>query len=261
VTLSDVTVCGNTEDGVRQTGGSAKIARATVMQNQNKGLSIDNVSQIAVQDATVGSNGDNGVQVLTSAGFSISGSVLYSNNGDGLTVLDSASPSIQNNLVYANASQGIQIAGDTVGSPNAQVLNNTVYANGNRGLLIGGSNAKPPSAGAVVLRNIFQQNGTAGLQINQLSLPGYTGDYNLNFDPYGALTPIGLHDVLSDALFVRPADDDFHLSQYSAGQPVISPAVDAGGIDAAAAGLAGMTTRTDGGTDTGAVDLGYHYRP
>ena len=105
-------------------------------------------------------------------------------------------------------SAAIQIGGDTSGSPNAQVLNNTVYANADRGLMIGSGNAKPASAGAVVLRNIFQQNGTAGLQISDTSLPGYTGDYNLNFDPYGPLTPIGLHDVLSDPLFVGPAGAD-----------------------------------------------------
>ncbi len=261
VTLSDATVCGNAKDGVRQHGGSVQLTGLTVTQNQNKGVTVDSASQVVVQDTKVGSNGDNGVQVLTSTGFSISGSVLYSNAGDGLTILDCAAPSVQNNLIYTNTSNGIQIRGTTSGSPNAQVLNNTVYANGDRGLVIGGSNAEPASAGAVVLRNIFQQNGTAGLQINQLSLPGYTGDYNLNLDPYGPLTPIGPNDVLSDALFVRPAGDDFHLSQASAGQSVISPAVDAGGIDVAAAGLAGTSTRTDGVADTGVVDLGYHYQP
>ncbi len=38
-----------------------------------------------------------------------------------------------------------------------------------------------------------------------------------------------------------------------------SPAIDAGGATAAAAGMGARTTRTDGALDTGAVDMGYHY--
>jgi hypothetical protein len=125
----------------------------------------------------------------------------------------------------------------------------------------------------VVRRNIFQGNGTAGLQVNELSLPGYIGDYNLSADRYGVRTPVGIHDIIiADALFVGPAgpdgilggvgaaDDDFHLSQLAAGQSASSPAVDAGDVTAIAAGMEQLSTRTDGSPDISQVDLGYHYR-
>jgi parallel beta-helix repeat protein len=275
LTVDSSTIRGNGQDGLRHTGGSAQIKATTVIRNQSKGLEVSGATPFVLQDAVVGSNGDNGVEISAAVSPSIGGSVMYSNKGDGLTLLDAASATVWNNLVYANGSSGILITARTggSGSPMAQVLNNTVFANSNRGVLIGGSDAQPPSPGATVLRNVVQGNGTAGIQVNQLSLPGYTGDYNLTLDPYGAQTPIGAHDVLDDPLLVLPAgkdgilggagaaDDDFHLSQRGAGQSATSPAVDAGGVDVPGAALQGTTTRTDRVTDSGTVDLGYHYRP
>ena len=52
---------------------------------------------------------------------------------------------------------------------------------------------------------------------------------------------------------------DYYLSQRSAGQPVTSPAVNAGILQASDVGLDARTTRTDSVGDTGAVDLGFHY--
>jgi parallel beta-helix repeat protein len=248
VTLSYSALCDNGQEGLRQTGGSARIVQVTATGNHGTGVSVTGLTEFSLQD-----------------------SVAASNRGKGVQVLDSAAPQLVNNLIYANASSGVVISGQVTGSPNAQVLNNTIFGNGNRGLLIGGSNLKPPSQGATVLRNIFQANMKAGLQVNGLSLPGYIGDYNLSADAYGALTPIGMHDIIADPLLVNPAgvdgilggdgaaDDDFHLDQRVAGQSMTSPAVDAGGIDVASAGLYGTTTRTDGVADSGAVDIGYHY--
>jgi len=275
LTLEKSTVRGNGQNGVRHTGGSAQVRGLTVVDNRGKGIEVSGASQFVLQDAVVGSNGDNGVEISTVASPSIAASVMYSNTGVGLTLLDAASATVWNNLVYANGSTGILITARTggTGSPMAQVLNNTVFANGNRGVFIGGSDAQPASPGATVLRNVVQGNTSAGIQVNQLSLPGYAGDYNLTLDPYGAQTPIGAHDILADPLLVLPAgkdgllggagaaDDDFHLSQRAAGQAATSPAVDAGGADVTAAALQGTTTRTDRVTDSGSVDLGFHYRP
>jgi parallel beta-helix repeat protein len=264
VQVSDVTVCANAQTGLRLSGGSAQVVRVTAAQNRGKGISVDGENQLLVQDATISGNSDNGLQIATTTSPAVSGCVVYANAGDGLTILDSNAAQLFNNLVFANTSTGILISGDTAGSPNAQVLNNTVFGNLNRGVLIGGNNMQPPSAGAVVMRNIFQGNSMAGLQVNELSLPGYVGDYNLNADPYGNLnlTPPGLHDVFTDAFLVPPTGpNDFDLSQRVAGQAATSPAVDAGDVDVVTAGLAGTTTRTDGVPDTGTVDLGYHYPP
>ena len=273
LTLTDTRLMNNTFDGLRQSGGSADLVRTTAELNGGKGITISFAGHVVVSNSTVRQNADNGLQVMGADNPTITGTAVLSNTGDGMTVLDSAVAEITNNLIYANGSTGITIAGDTSGSPNAEVLNNTIYGNGNRGLVVGGSNAKPPSGGARVLRNIFQGNATAGVQVNALSLPGYVGDYNLNMDRYAALTPIGIHDILADPLLVRPAgadgvlggtgaaDDNFHLSQRAAGQAANSPAVDAGGMDVLSAGMVGTTTRTDSVPDTGMVDLGFHYLP
>ena len=112
----------------------------------------------------------------------------------------------------------------------------------------------PPSAGSQVFRNIFAGNGNTGFQVNTLSLMNFAGDYNLNLDQYFPLTLVGLHDVLMDPQLVGPDSGDFHLR-------VTSPAVDAGGMSVALAGLQGTTTRSDRRPDTGVVDLGFHYKP
>jgi parallel beta-helix repeat protein len=254
VTLSDVTLCANSQEGVRLKGGAAEILRALVTENVQKGVSATDAISVTVRDAVVDNCGDSGIQIATTAATSISGSIVRRNGNDGITILDSPGTQLWNNLVYRNRSFGIVITGDTSGSPNARVFNNTIYGNADRGLLVGGSNAKPPSAGAWVLRNLFQGNGNTGLQVNQLSLPDYVGDYNLNVDRYGALTLVGAHDILVDPRLVDPEHDDFHLRPSS-------PAIDAGGVEVTAAGLQGTTTRADKAPDTGPVDLGYHYKP
>ncbi len=273
LTIEASTLRDNGQEGVRHSGGTAQIMAVMAVGNRGKGLSVFGASQLTVQNALVGSNGDNGIEVSRTPSPSISGSSVYSNAGEGVAILDSLSATIWNNLIYANQGSGILVGGETAGSPTAQILNNTIFGNSNRGVLIGGSDLQPPSHAAVVLRNIVRGNASAGLQVNQLSLPGYMADYNLNTDPYGALTPVGMHDVLADPLLVQPAgvdgvlgaggagDDDFHLSQRAAGQGATSPAVDAGGVDVGTTALQGTTTRTDRVADTGAVDIGYHYRP
>ncbi|MBM4027244.1 MAG: hypothetical protein FJ280_17840, partial [Planctomycetes bacterium] len=71
-----------------------------------------------------------------------------------------------------------------------------------------------------------------------------------------ALSPTNL---TGDPKFVPGPLGDYYLSQKAAGQDVTSPAVDAGSTSAANAGLAELTTRTDGVPDMGQVDLGYHF--
>jgi Right handed beta helix region len=211
--------------------------------------------------------------VTQTASATVTGSIFHTNLGDGITIYDSPAPLVWNNLVYGNGSTGILVTSMTSGSPNAQILNNTVYANAARGLVVGPGGDTPPSAGAMVLRNIFAANTTAGINVNETSLPGYVGDYNLTADAYGPFTPVGFHDVVGDPGLLDPAgpdgilggsgaaDDAFYLRQIASGQGQQSPAVDAGGMSAAAAGVAQLTTRRDGVVDRGQADLGFHYLP
>ena len=254
VSLTDVTLCTNGQEGLHQKGGSLQMLRGTVTQNLNRGISVDSADQTDVNDAAVYANDDNGIQIATTTGASVGGCQIYRNGNDGIDVIDSSSVRLWNNLVSGNHASGITIGGSATGSPNAQVLNNTIYGNANRGLLIGGSNDMPASQGPQVFRNIIAGNGNNGFQVNELSLPGSASDYNLNLDKYFPLMLIGAHDVLIDPQLVDPETGDFHLRPSS-------PAVDAGGMSVAAAGLQGTTTRSDELPDTGVVDLGYHYTP
>lgn len=51
----------------------------------------------------------------------------------------------------------------------------------------------------------------------------------------------------------------YYLSQTAAGQPVTSPAVDAGSGSASQMNLVVRTTRSDSRPDSGVVDMGFHY--
>jgi hypothetical protein len=271
VALAQAMLCDNADDGVRVTGGRVQLTECVVADNAGDGLAASAAEAVVLDASIVARNDGAGVRSHDAGELAISSSVVHSNGGDGMTIMDSAAPLVWNNLVYGNASTGVLISGTVTGSTGARVESNTFYANGNRGLLIGGSDAQPPSPGATVLRNIFQANEVAGVQVNRLSLPGYLGDFNLSVDAYGALTPVGFHDVLADPIFVQPGgpdgilggvhaeDDDFRLSQQVAGEGTNSPAVDAGGVEAAAVGLDERSTRTDGVPDRGIADLGYHY--
>ncbi|MBI1826344.1 MAG: right-handed parallel beta-helix repeat-containing protein [Planctomycetes bacterium] len=69
----------------------------------------------------------------------------------------------------------------------------------------------------------------------------------------------GTGNLAGDPLFVPGPIGCFYLSQKAAGQAVDSPCLNSGSDTAAILGLNAMTTRSDEGTDSGRVDLGYHY--
>ena len=271
VTVNDCTICASCQEGARTKGGTLRVFDSTVELGSDDGISVFEADELTLANTTVGGHQKTGVQVNLTGTVSVTDSVIFDNRGPGVRLLDVPGPVVFNNLIYKNGSSGAVISGDTNGSPNAQVLNNTFYQNANRGLLLGGSDQEPPSPTATVLRNIFAGNGVAGLQVNRLSLPGYIGDYTLSADAYGPGTPLGDHDIVALPMFMDPdgpddvlagtgvADDDFHLQQLSAGQSMQSPAVDAGGIDAIAAGVEHRSTRSDNVIDAAVADLGFHY--
>lgn len=65
--------------------------------------------------------------------------------------------------------------------------------------------------------------------------------------------------ITDDPLFVSGRLGDYYLSCVEAGQEADSPCIDAGWGTPADVGIDGYTTRTDGVTDTGTVDMGFHY--
>jgi predicted outer membrane repeat protein len=86
------------------------------------------------------------------------------------------------------------------------------------------------------------RGGRAGVYISP-GCPSNWGIGNINIDP----------------CFVNAVSGDFHLEQITAGQMVNSPCVDAGGDLAVSLGMYKYSTSTLGTSDTGIVDLGYHY--
>ena len=62
-----------------------------------------------------------------------------------------------------------------------------------------------------------------------------------------------------DPLFVDVTNGNFHLSQLTAGQGSDSPAVDAGSDTATNLSPDFLMTRTDNVSDSGTVDIGFHY--
>jgi len=65
--------------------------------------------------------------------------------------------------------------------------------------------------------------------------------------------------VTSDPLFVTDTTGDYYLSQTESGQGADSPCWNAGSAAASTLSMDEKTTRTDGATDYGTVDIGYHY--
>jgi hypothetical protein len=69
----------------------------------------------------------------------------------------------------------------------------------------------------------------------------------------------GLGNINIDPRFVNTVSGDFHLQNIAAGQAFNSPCIDVGGGLAVSLGMFRYSTSTLGTSDTGIVDLGYHY--
>ena len=79
----------------------------------------------------------------------------------------------------------------------------------------------------------------------------------INWDSHTYSWLSGSHNINSDPCFIA----GYYLRQIAAGQDVDSPCVDTGSDSASVLDMNGYTTRTDGNTDSGIVDMGYHYLP
>lgn len=228
---------------------------------RNCGSSIDG---FAVRFAS-----DSGIQVREGADKAVVKNNTVFTNTRGISIIDANDVSIVNNLVYDNDTGGIEVGGKSI-SARARIQNNTVYKNARgNGLTIGVGTATAPDA--QVDFNIISENGLNGINARE----SYRGRYNLysgnGAGNFGGIAARQDGDrVDEDPLFVNPAGEDGHLGgkryaddrfllrQVSVGDPVTSPAVDAGPITARKAGVDTGTTRSDGENDIGAVDLGFH---
>jgi len=69
----------------------------------------------------------------------------------------------------------------------------------------------------------------------------------------------GTGNISADPLFVSGSLGNYYLSQVPAGNSRNSPCVDSGSNIAEYLGMDGLTTRIDNTSDSGIVDMGYHY--
>ena len=179
----------------------------------------------------VGTRGD--VAVLASAGTAtLRHSRMVGNDGYGVQVGWGASVTLFNCLAAGNGFAGLFVAGGSVTAGNVTLADN-------------GSWGVRQTGGTLTLRNSVVWGNRLGGVTGTV-----TADYTLSQEPLE-----GTGNRTNDPLLVF----DYYLSKSGLyGQSVDSPAINAGGESAAALGLTGRTTRTDGVGDSGIVDLGWH---
>jgi parallel beta-helix repeat protein len=178
-------------------------------------------------------------------------------NGGGLYVWDANEPTqpairIHSCTLTGNtatqAGGGVYLYNSKVDLENTVIWGNTdgnSVADGGDDLYVEGTQSQTLSVDNCDIGTAAGKLYDPGMRVNSPNgfLPGTRG--NLSANP----------------LFVTGPDGVYYLSQVAAGQGSTSPCVNAGSTTAAALGLDLWTTRTDGVTDSGTVDLGYHYAP
>ncbi len=172
-----------------------------------------------------------------------------------------SSPTLTNNLFAGNYS-GSRGGAFYLYESHPVFINNTIV--NNTGVDFGGGCygylSSPTFTNCIVWGNqaieglqMMFSSGTAAVTYCDVQ-GGWTGTGNLDADP----------------MFVTGTFGEFYLSQLMSGEPATSACTDAGDSLAStvcfstadgSACLDEYTTRTDNETDTGQVDLGYHYPP
>jgi len=212
------------------------------------GICIRQMSSPSITHCTV-RNSEYGILVETTSNPVVSNCRFIENEIFGLAWGTHSRGSVTNCIIAGNGGDGVGFG--HIGNPT--LLNCTIADNGGYGVLIDESSP--------MFRNCVIWNNHAGGIDETISQPdiayclvqgGYSGTGNIDTDPLFATGPGG----------------DYYLSHAETGQPDTSPCVDAGHAPAAnicfdtpadTVCLDRLTTRIDGGPDTGTVDMGYHY--
>jgi len=233
---------------------------------------VSNKSHIIVDGFTVvdsaAGSGSAGIVVKssTTTDVIVRNCIARNNSGMGIRVADAVDVTVVNNLVYGNQGYGIGVLGKVVNnetqSINVRVYNNTVFGNNAGGITVGSSSL--PARDTSFVNNIINANMGSGFNVFAgvpSSLDGLIEKFNLNTDGYAGTTANPDSLTMVEPEFIAPGSD-FRLAQPP-DQPVVSPAVDAGDPttpeDITDTVRNNHTTATDGATDEGRLDLGYHY--
>ncbi|MGA2322215.1 MAG: S8 family serine peptidase [Sedimentisphaerales bacterium] len=265
---------------------SAGQIRGCTLRNNFAGVSPNDVDVIAGQGGGIfGSSIDSVIAdcFLTNNTSSTSGGGIY------FYGVSDANTIIRNCLLTGNQAGrdggGISTNwGAVVSVENCTLYNNQATGafgvSGNTGF--GGGLYCSYGAQTDVKNSIFWDNNDVGLLGNEIAEgigfveSGTTGEYyycgtvSVSYsDIEGGQTGVlvsdgcpliwGLGNRNVDPLFVNAVGGDFHLQQITAGQMVDSPCINVGGDLAVSLGMFRYSTSTLGTSDTGIVDLGYHY--
>jgi parallel beta-helix repeat protein len=201
-----------------------------------------------------------GTGYLVIDGFEITDQPDCDGSDAAVDVNNANNVTIRNNTIHDTGRDAIYFKGT---SANGLVENNLIYNIDDDGSTpIGGGNhifRNNTFAGTIggwtledgLATNLFENNIFWAASIEN------TGLGTFNYNDYNGAALTGTGNISSDPLFIG----GYYLSHIAAGQGTDSPAIDAGSDAATNLGLDTKTTRTDTATDTGTVDLGYHYDP
>jgi len=252
------------------------------------GFGVSKVCGVVIDGFHITGATDDGVQLNDQCARGIvRNTVVFSNGKRGINIINSDDVDLINNLLFANGG-GVQVGSGSstakecadAGSLRVTLEFNTAYDNTDDGLLIGAGVC--PSTSATLRYNITGENGRQtsnnGIQVGsnetrKQNLVGFTSGYNLIADSLASGVPQSVGDLTVDpsvaAIYLDPTaisldgdwrlDQHFRLAQLASGQTTQSPAVDFSDVTAAQAGMATLSTRSDGVPDSGAADRGYHY--
>jgi hypothetical protein len=270
-------------------GGTLKIDGGAVRRNTARGGSgfstiyeYDTVGNFGVHgraDLSAGLDIGGGLVVVSSEA-TIENAMFYDNrvsgvtgSGGALTVYGSRPTKVANCLFVGNSAH--YAGGGIWAAVSAEpVVANTTFVENSAGTL-GGAIATEFTSQVSVTDSIFQKNdkgaiGHENVVSSTVSHSVFDGNADGDLTVYNnktrtvektmSATEVDATNIEADPLFVAGPLGDYYLSQVEAGQSQQSPAVDAGHSSAEEAGLATSTSRTDGQVDTGAVDVGFHFR-
>lgn len=273
-TITNCTIAGNT---TTSTGGaihlyensSPMLTNCTIAGNTAKyeggGVYSCNDSSPTLINCTITDNrasqiGGGGIRCYyTSATLkncTVSGNTTY-NRGGGI-FCTSGSPTIDNcTLTHNSASRGAGIHCYYYSSP---VLRNCTIADNSASQSDGGGGIYCDADCSPTVKNSILWGDTANDVPDEISGPGtVTVTYcDVDQDGYAGSN----HNIRRDPGFVPLDEDGNHTGYYLmhlGPQANDSACIDAGDTNASVYGLETYTTRTDGTTDDGTVDMGYHY--
>jgi len=183
---------------------------------------------------------------------------LASGQGGGVFVSTTVSgtTSINNNLILENSADvrggGVYLEGGNGLSFESNTITDNTIMTGPSIEGVGIYISSGITGSSQLLNNLIFFNDTGTDEIINNGSP--VTDYNLMSNT--ATSPLT---GTNDAVTATPEFfANWYLSQISAGQGTDSPALDAGSPTQPPV-ITDMTTRTDGGLDTGATDIGYHH--